>query len=147
MPQKKDPVCRSRSLYKNIQNSVLFFLIPSNTSYLHVIHNLCWIILKMFPKGKERTFTCTCILEYACVFSPSLNESINIIFSKSTGFGEKKKATKVCQENNLSVNLIHWVFAFLLPKLKELKAKDILEMFSNLFFKERYFSILSENCP
>ena len=91
MPQKKDQVCRSRSLYKNIQKSVLFFLIPSNIGYLHVIHNLCWIILKMFPKGKERTFTYMCILEYVCVFSPNLNESINIIFSKSTGFGEKKK--------------------------------------------------------
>lgn len=94
MPQKKDQVCRSRSLYKNIQKSVLFFLIPSNIGSLHVIHNLCWIILKLFPKGKERTFTYICILEYVCVFSPNLNKSINIIFSKSTGLGGKKKPLK-----------------------------------------------------
>lgn len=79
--RRKTRCIRSRSLYKNTQNLVLFFLIPSNTGYLHAIHNLCWTVLKIFPKGKESTFTYVCIFEYVCVFCPNLNESINVIFS------------------------------------------------------------------
>lgn len=79
--RRKTRCIRSRSLYKNTQNLVLFFLIPSNTGYLHAIHNLCWTVLKIFPKGKESTFTYVCIFEYVCMFCPNLNESINVIFS------------------------------------------------------------------
>lgn len=70
--KRKTRCTRSSSLHKNTQNPVLFFLITSNTGYLHVIHNLCWIVLKIFPKGIERTFIYVHIFEnYLCVLSKS----------------------------------------------------------------------------
>lgn len=55
------------------------------------------------------------------------------MFNKSPGFDQKKEKQALKSAGNfiLSVNPLHWAFAFLLPNSKGFKSKDILEMFSN----------------
>lgn len=84
-----------------------FFLIPSYAGYLCVIHNLCWIALKLSPKGKERTFTRMRVCEYICLFCSNPNESFNVMLGKSqvlTQKPHKKQNQKTKKQPNNQTN-------------------------------------------
>lgn len=91
------------SFIKTLKILCHFFLIPSYAGYLCVIHNLCWIALKLSPKGKERTFTRMRICEYICLFCSNLNESFNVMLSKSPG-SDPKTPQKTKSENQKTTN-------------------------------------------
>ena len=65
--KRKARCIRSRCLYKNTQNPVSFSLVLSYTAYLYIIHNLCWIVLKISPKEKKGLLhICVYVSTFVC---------------------------------------------------------------------------------
>lgn len=52
MPQNKRQLYKEQIPPQKSKSPVLFFLISSYARYLHVIYNLCWLAVKVSPKGK-----------------------------------------------------------------------------------------------